>query len=283
MKMGIKTLLEDPSTEVLVLVSKPPHPDVEKGILQLLEGVKKPVIINFLGSDKKESDQPGITLTSTLEEAAFEALKAVGSDISIPKSEHFEVLVEEEIKKLSSSQKYLRGLYSGGTLANETRIILDSSNIFIKSNLAKDPEHKLEDPFNSIGHTIVDMGDDVFTKGAPHPMIDSTKRIARILKEAKDPEVALILLDLVLGYGAHPDPAPELAETINKATEIAKKEGRHIIFVASVCGVPEDPQDSTKQKKDLENAGVIVFPSNASATRFTGEILKRIGVCESVG
>jgi FdrA protein len=276
MKMGIRTLLNDPATEVLVLISKPPHPDVEKEIYRMLEFTTKPVVVNFLGSTEPGLTHENILFAKTLEEAALLSMKMTGVEPSLIEPDIPESALENEISRLADSQKYLRGLYSGGTLANETRLILEWEGLFIKSNLHKDPEHQLKNPFVSEGNTIVDMGDDVFTKGAPHPMIDSTKRIARIIKEAEDPETAVILLDLVLGYGAHPDPAPEIADAVIKARQIAKPGGRHIIFAASVCGVPGDPQNSDRQKKILEDAGVIIFPSNASATRFIAKIMKKI-------
>jgi FdrA protein len=273
MKMGIEALLCDPGTDVLVLVSKPPHPDVEKEIYGLLKGSKKPVIINFLGSDGKEAQAMGFHFSPTMEGAALMAVEAAGGRGSLPLPAGLKEMAQKEAARLSPGQKYMRGLYSGGTLANETRLILEAEGFHIWSNVTKDPNSKMKDPFHSARHTLVDMGDDIFTKGAPHPMIDQTKRIDRILEEAADPETAVILLDLVLGYGAHPGPAAELAMTIEKARHAASEAGRHIVFAASVCGVPEDPQDSEKERKIMEDAGVLVFPSNASATRFVREML----------
>jgi FdrA protein len=276
MKMGIRTLLNDPETEVLVLVSKPPHPDVEQEIYRMLEGIEKPVVINFLGSTETGLKQKNVRFAKTLEEAALEAMRLSGAEPGLIEPDVSLAAFDNKLHRLAGAQKYLRGLYSGGTLANETRLILEWEGLFIRSNLHKDPEHRLKNPFVSEENTIVDMGDDVFTKGAPHPMIDSTRRIARIIDEARDPETAVILLDLVLGYGAHPDPAPEIAETIIKAREIAEADGRYLIFAASVCGVPGDPQNSDRQVKIMEDAGVLVFPSNASATRFAAGIMKKL-------
>jgi len=283
MKMGIKSLLADPGTDVLVLVSKPPHPDVEKAIYEVLEGVEKSVIINFLGSDGVEAKKRGFKFAKTLEDAAVMAVEAVGGKAHLPEPENMEELIREETGKLSPDQKYLRGLYSGGTLCNETRIILEDSGIEVFSNVTKNPDFKLKDVFKSKLHTLVDMGDDAFTKGAPHPMIDNTKRKYRIIQEAEDPETAVILLDVVLGYGSNPDPAGELVPAIEEARKKADESGRHLIFVASVCGVDEDPQDAKEQAKKLQSAGVVVLPSNARASRFVLEIMERISALYGVG
>lgn len=273
MKMGVKALLKDPATEVLVLVSKPPDPSVEKDIYELIKGADKPVIINLLGSTGEDAKKMGFRFAPTLEEAALLAVEAAGGRAELPQPPDLSKVAKEAVSKMKPTQRNLRGLYSGGTLTNETRLILEKMGFKIWSNVTKDPNSIIPDPFNSLEHTLVDMGDDVFTKGAPHPMIDQTKRINRIIQEAKDPETAIILMDLVLGYGAHPDPGTELAEVIKQAKGIADKDGRHILFVASVCGVDADPQDARIQKKAMENAGVLMFPSNASATRFVGRVM----------
>lgn len=278
MKMGIRSLLTDTGTDVLVLVSKPPHPDVEMAIYEVLKGVEKPVIINFLGSNGVEAKKRGFKFAKTLEDAAVMAIEASGGKAHLPEPENMENLIREEVGKLSAGQKYLRGLYSGGTLCNETRIILEDSGLEIFSNVTKNPDFKMKDVFKSKKHSLVDMGDDSFTKGAPHPMIDNTKRKYRIIQEVEDPETAVILMDVVLGYGSNPDPAGELVPAINEAREKVKESGRYLIFVASVCGVDEDPQNAKEQIKKLRDAGVVVLPSNARASRFVADIMKRISV-----
>lgn len=276
MRMGIKMLLNDPETKVLVLVSKPPHPDVEKSILELVENAEKPVIINFLGSNGEEARKRGLKFAPTLEEASIMAMEAIGMKAHLPEPGNMDKILEDEVSKTAPSQKYLRGLYSGGTLTSETRVILEGMGIQLYSNVTKDPVWKLKDVFKSHDHTLVDLGDDDFTKGAPHPMIDNTKRVYRMLEEAEDPETAVILVDVVLGYGSNDDPASDIAKAAVRAQKIAHDAGRHLIFVASVCGVDEDPQNATDQVKKLEEAGIIVLPSCAKAARFVGKLLKRL-------
>ncbi len=119
---------------------------------------------------------------------------------------------------------------------------------------------------------MIDLGDDFFTRGRPHPMIDHRVRNERILKEAKDPEVAVVLLDIVLGYGAHPDPAGEMAPVIQKARDMASKAGRHLAVVGFVCGTSGDPQDLSSQETTLREAGMILAESNAQAVRMAATV-----------
>ncbi|HFQ95749.1 MAG TPA: protein FdrA, partial [Anaerolineae bacterium] len=117
----------------------------------------------------------------------------------------------------------------------------------------------------------VDLGEDVFTVGRLHPMMDNDLRIRRLHQEAADPETALILLDVVLGYGSHPDPASELAPAIGEARQQAEAAGRHLEFVAIVVGTDEDPQDMAAQIETLEAAGVKVFTSNQEGVAYAGQ------------
>jgi FdrA protein len=172
--------------------------------------------------------------------------------------------------KLNPNQCYLRGLFSGGTLCYEAQVIwhemLDSP---VYSNAPLPGGSALSDSTKSSEHTAVDLGEEEFTVGRPHPMIDNDLRIRRILQEARDPEVAVILLDVVLGYGAHPDPASELSAAVEEAQKLARGEGRELLVVASVTGTEDDPQSLSRTTSTLEHAGVIVCGSNSAAARLT--------------
>jgi len=145
----------------------------------------------------------------------------------------------------------------------------------VYSNTPARPENELTDLWHSHHHTLIDLGDDVFTRGRPHPMIDFRLRNERIVAEARDPEVAVILLDVVLGYGAHADPAAELAPAIGRARAAARKGGRNLAFVGFVCGTEEDPQGLVRQEKALRAAGVLLAQSNAQAARLAAAIAGR--------
>ena len=126
-------------------------------------------------------------------------------------------------------------------------------------------------------NTVVDLGEDEFTVGRPHPMIDFLLRKKRIVEEAKDPETAVILLDVVLGYGSNMEPGQELGPAIKEAKEIAAEAGRHLSVVASITGTYKDPQNREKVQKELEDAGALVLPTNAAASLLTVEIIKILG------
>ena len=132
----------------------------------------------------------------------------------------------------------------------------------------------LEDVWRSRAHTLVDLGDDVFTRGRPHPMIDHRLRNERIAKEARDPETAVILLDVVIGYGAHVDPASEIAPTVREAIAQALAVGRRLTVVGFVCGTAADPQSLTAQEAALREAGMVLTQSNAQAVRLAARIAK---------
>ncbi len=129
------------------------------------------------------------------------------------------------------------------------------------------PFAALRNVWKSQQHTLIDLGEDVFTVGRPHPMIDYSLRNRRILEEAQDPATALILLDVVLGYGANMDPVRELAPVIREA-----RAKRPLLFACSVTGTPRDPQNRTKVVEGLEAAGARVFPSNAAASKFAAQV-----------
>ena len=176
----------------------------------------------------------------------------------------------------ASGQRYLRGLFSGGTLCYEAQVIWrDLLPEPVLSNAPLEAANQLPDSLHSQGHTVVDLGEEEFTVGRPHPMIDNDLRIRRLLQEAQDPQVAVIMLDVVLGYGAHPDPASELAPAVQKARELRHAAGGELLVVASVTGTDGDPQGLSRQVSLLEQAGVIVCESNAAAARLVAKVIER--------
>jgi len=183
--------------------------------------------------------------------------------------------VAEAASNLRSNQRYVRGLFSGGTFCYEAIKILSSEFDTVYSNIASDPDRRLDDVWRSRQHTALDLGDDAFTRGRPHPMIDHRLRNDRILQEAADPEVGVILLDVVLGYGAHEDPASVMVPVIRHAAEYAK--GRTPVFIGYVCGTRGDPQNLELQERKLRKAGVVLARSNAHAARLASAIVRRVG------
>jgi FdrA protein len=283
---GIKLLEKDEKTEAIVLISKPPDPLIGEKVLRVARNCKKTVIVNFLGEDISKLSEKGVTVANTLEDAArvacalVQGRKSEKTIFAFPKWEIMS-LVNAESSRLTKVQKYIRGLFSGGTLCYEAQVILTSLVGGVYSNVSLKPEYKLECNLSS-NHSCIDMGSEEFVVGRPHPMIDLTLRKRRIIQEAKDPTTAVILLDLVLGYGAHQNPAAELVPSILEAKKFTDQAGRFLSVVASVIGTPEDPQDFKKQEKNLKEVGVIVMPSNAQAARIAALISTRGTVEEKI-
>lgn len=273
---GINILDEDEKTEVIVLISKPPHISVEEKIIQRLGNVKKPVVVCFIDNTEQKAKTNNIVFTSTLAQASQEALKKVGIHI-----EDTTALNEDEIKSVSEAraklkplQTKLKGLFCGGTLAAEALSIVRGRVREVTSNVAKKEHEKMTNVFTSSGNNLIDLGDDIFTQGRPHPMIDPTTRLERILIEAENPETGVLLLDFVLGYGSHEDPAGITLEALKKAKKIAESQGRYLPVVAYVCGTKNDKQNLTTQEEQLRDIGVIVARTNASASLIAAEIIK---------
>jgi len=270
MLQGLKALANDASTKVIVLISKPPAREIADQILALARGVGKPVVINFLGADHRAFTTGNLHGVRTLEDAARAAVAlAQGRKIETPTED---IALPNGLPRLAPKQKYVRGLYSGGTFCYEAAMLLQETLAGVHSNTPVGSAAKLEDVWQSRGHTLVDLGDDLFTRGRPHPMIDHRLRNERIVREAGDPEVAVLLLDVVLGFGSHPDPAAELAPALAQARAIAERDGRGFVCVGHICGTAADPQNLTRQTDALKAAGMILTESNAQAVRLARQI-----------
>jgi FdrA protein len=167
----------------------------------------------------------------------------------------------------------LRGLFCGGTLADEAMTVAEATLGGIRSNIAHAPELALGPDLTDPGHVVIDFGDDGLTRGRAHPMIDPTLRMERIGREAADPTCGVLLLDLVLGHGAHPDPAGELADAVRSARDVARVDGRALPVVVSLTGTDADPQNRARCAEVLADAGASVFLSNGAATRHALDLL----------
>jgi succinyl-CoA synthetase alpha subunit len=277
MLQALDALASDGSTRVIVLISKPPSQTVSATIREAAGKTGKPVVIAFLGAAPANDASHDIHAAETLEDAARMAValargQAVGEASHEGGGPHAEAATQQAFR-LAPRQKYIRGLYSGGTLCYESLLLLRRHVGCVWSNTPIDPAYALLDIWASRDHTVIDLGDDVFTRGRPHPIIDQRLRNDRIVKEASDPETAVILLDVVLGHGANADPAAGLAAAIDEAR--GRSPNRHVAFVASVCGTDRDPQNLQRQKSTLRNAGVLLAPSNAAATRLAAQVAVR--------
>ncbi|WMM24508.1 acyl-CoA synthetase FdrA [Tissierella sp. MB52-C2] len=272
---GLKALSRDKDTEIIVLVSKPPAKSVEKKILEEVKNIEKSVVICFIdGNKEEEKDLNNTSFVYDLYEAARKAVELAGMNNEKDKI-HSELLTRaKELKKtLKPEQKYFRGLFCGGTLCAEALSILRGNFDSIKSNVAKNQNEKLEDIKIYSGNVLLDLGEDQFTVGKPHPMIEPTLRLDKIVKEAKDAEVGVILLDFELGYGSHDEPVGVTIKAIKEAKKVASDNGKNIIFVAYICGTDIDKQNYAKERSLLEQEGVIIAESNSEAANIVIEIL----------
>lgn len=305
----LEYLINDPETEVIVLISKLPDEEVIDKLHLLIGTTDKPVVINFL---KRAKVQKLLNLypTVTLAETAKKACELLGDKGILPARE------ADEIRKISSSQqpkkgdieqlvpsvpseqdvnnftsrfgalsrsavgallknhqrKYIRGLYSGGTLCYEAQnIFYEKMGFYPFSNAPLDMSEKLSDIWQGKENTFFDLGSDEFTVGRPHPMIDYSLRVKKMEEESRNPETALILFDVVLGYGAHPKPHEELSPVIRKITKESE-----IITVCSVTGTDDDPQNRRHVIEELERSGAHVFCTNAEASQFAADLVNAI-------
>lgn len=277
MLQGIDALAADPKTKVILLVSKPPSADVMKNVLEKAEQSGKPVVVIFIGAEPSSVTRGNIVGVKTLEDAAVAAVKLSkgksAGRFSNALPAKYAALVKPSAKKLKKDQKYVRALFSGGTFCYENLLLMSEELGAVYSNIPLKKEHKLKNVWKSQAHTAIDLGDDLFTQGRPHPMIDFRLRNERMIQEAKDPSTAIILLDVVLGYGSNMNPAGELVPAILESQKIATKAKRKIIFVGFVCGTDTDPQNLINQEEMLREAGVILTESNAQAARLAAAIV----------
>ncbi|MBT3236603.1 MAG: acyl-CoA synthetase FdrA [Bdellovibrionales bacterium] len=265
---GLQELIDDPQTKVIVLISKPAASEVLAKVVKLLEPSLKPVVALFQGADLNAlpfNSDGCVQIASDLEDCAKLALAALDlTDGELFSEDKFDPA--PMVEKMSCDQKYLRALFSGGTFCSESQLLIGKDLAPLFSNTPVGASSTISDPWQSTQHILLDLGDDQFTDGRPHPMIDFSIRNQRIIDEACDPQTAVVLLDLVLGYGANPDPLSELLPVINQAQQAAKKVGSYLAIICSVTGTDQDPQKRQQVVAALIAAGVVVAPSNARAT-----------------
>ncbi len=256
--LAVLEMLEaDVATRHIVLVSKPPSPAVAERVVNALRHSKKTATVCFIGAEEPTLPS-NVRFTRTLKAAAEEATGSSGKET---KNE-----LHYTIPRPASGRKLVKGLFSGGTLAAEAQVVFLDHGVPVKSNTPIGGEIVTD---AATGHVILDLGSDEYTQGRPHPIIDPAVRETEIVQSLADPTVAVILLDVVIGYGTHPDPAGEIARVV-----LAAQKDRPVV-VASVTGTDEDPQGRKSQKDKLADAGILVAPSNADAAKLALHCLDR--------
>ena len=247
---ALDALARDPATEAIVVVGKPPHASVLARLEAKLASIAKPTVVCCIGAKPRASGRT--VWVETLDEAGDAVVALLSGRSWRPRTFADAERVAKRLAQPDASayeRRRIVGLYTGGTLAYET------SHLFA-SAFGRDHPHR-----------IVDLGDDEYTVGRPHPMIDPRVRTDVIVQAGRDADVGVVLLDLVLGKGAHANPAEPLAAAASEARRIAQAEGRAIAFLAAIVGTARDPQDVGAQAATLEQAGIAVLATNADAAR----------------
>lgn len=267
-----EALGEDPNTKVLVLISKPPAAATLPKLYESLKKIKKPIVIYFIGADPESITKAGFIPAAHLEDAAIKGCeKAGGKPIAALMTDE---QAAAKVAGIEMAGSCLRALYSGGTLCDEAQRLLLPVVPEIFSNTPVSGAKMMADIWKSAGHVVIDLGDDDFTRGKAHPMIDPSVRQERILAEFADPTSGLLVLDVVLGYGSHADMAGELVQAIEKARA---KSGRKLPVLATICGTDDDFQGYARQVAKLEGAGVVCFPSNVSLMKAVKVLMATAG------
>jgi FdrA protein len=263
-KAAIASLRADPATEVIFLVSKPPAEQVARSTVAVADGF--PLIATLVGRARDAEPIVGLRPARTLEAGAFDVLDLLGvtrPDVVGDLQERVAIACA----RLTPGRTLVRGLFSGGTLCYEALVLLGDALGPVYSNVPLDPELQLPAPPGS--HVCLDLGEEEYTVSRPHPMIDPQARVEMLDEQGQDPAVAAILIDVVLGLGAHPDPAGQLAPACAHAVEAGAA------VVAYVLGTHHDPQGYERQREILESAGCIVTETAARASMAAAAIALR--------
>ena len=291
---AIDALERDPGTRVVALLSKPSGAETSERLVRRLASLGKPAVVCVLGARGAAARAPEALLpglggsapggrvryAATIDEAVIAALEAVGVQPPMSLREDsasVRKVAAAEAARMNPSQRFVRGVFAGGTFCYQSQAILGEAGLRLYSNSPLPGMQELDDPRVSREHCMVDMGAEVFVEGRPHPMIDATLRRERVAGEGRDPAVALLLLDFILGAISSRNPVGDLLDAIRDAKSGALTRGGHLCVVASICGTGDDAQDLAVQTRMLHDAGVLVFPSNAQAARFTREVALLIG------
>jgi len=272
---AIDALESDRATKVIAILSKPPGAATTKRLMDRLLRCAKPVVLCLLGSGAAQSTR-NVHSAATIDAAVNAALEAAG--VAVPErlprqAESLGEMASGQVSKMRPGQRYIRGLFAGGTFCYQSQAIFHKAGLVVHSNSPLPGMLDLADPRESRENTLIDMGAEEFVEGRPHPMIDATLRRQRLSLEGNDPAVALILLDFILGAISSRDPVGDLLESVRGVQEAARRRGDHLCVVASVCGTDDDAQGLQSQVSALAGAGVCVFSSNAKAAAFCLEVL----------
>lgn len=256
MMKALEFLEEDPSTNVIALVSKIPNPTTKAKVEEFVKSrIKKPCVITFLGPGAKKGRDGRLTFTKTLHQAVASVASLGGGEEPLKaflSKYHWDFQrTSEMVQSLRVNGRFV-ALLTGGTFANEGSVVLSEAGVSFSVDLRS-------------GNAVVDLGEEEYTRGRPHPMIDPTIRTTVLRELAKDESVGAVYMDFVLGYGAHHDPAGAHSNAINYFLSEVERSGRRVELLGHVCGTSGDPQGLSEQEDKLKSLGVKLFPTNALA------------------
>lgn len=276
MLSGIDALERDPASQIIVLISRKPETKTLDKVLERVKSCTKPVVACFMGCTREEIEATGAIWAGDLEDTTRKALGLVGIQMPLPDLDQFVKAANETTVRMAPEQKYVRGLFCGGTYTEEAMVVMSKMIGGIYSNAPLSSDLKLKRSIDSLANTVVDYGDEEFTLGRPHPDFDPEPRGQGIIREAQDPETAVILLDFIIGPGVHEDPAGAIIDQITEARRLVQARGGELAVVATVSGTEDDPQCRSRQEQILREAGVLVCPSNYQAALLAGTMIQTI-------
>jgi FdrA protein len=267
MLQGLNALAADARTRVIVLISKPPAPAIARAILQAAAQAGKPVVVHFLGAAPDEIRAAGLFAALSLRHAADMAValaQGAAPPLVAPTPPAQDMAaVDKQAQALAPSQRAVRALFTGGTFCYEAQLAFLARGLRCRSNAPAKGATRFDGQFD--GHVLLDLGEDEYTRGRPHPMIDPSLRNDMIRTQGADAQAAAILFDVVLGYGAHDDPAHDLADALKATAATARAHNRSLVLIGHVCGTDTDPQDRAGQMAQLRAAGALLAESNVEA------------------
>ena len=260
---------DDPNTKAVLLVSKPVDDDVRNIIINKINNFSKKYYVLCLIGDKENcEDSTKIKFSKSIQTSVLKILQSLNGDIYKKTKDVVKNQVDDSIKlaeslskDLNEEQKFVRGFFAGGTLCYESKILLEQIVGKVYSNLSSDDAYSITGDAPSKENTLIDFGEEQFTSARPHPIIDPLLRKNRILEEAHDPNVGVIIIDIICGINAAKNTMAFHAETIKKAIQIAKEKGRKLFVFTYICGTEKDVSENELQM--LRDSGAKIFTSNA--------------------
>jgi FdrA protein len=276
MLQGLAALAADSHTRVIVLISKPPAPAIARQIEAAAGAAGKPVVVHFLGATPQRLPA-GLVAATSLRHAADVAValargEAAPAPLATPAVAAI-TAVDKLAAAMAPTQKAVRALFTGGTFCYEAQLAFIAQGLPCRSNAPAKGAAAFDGRYD--GHVFLDLGDDDYTRGRPHPMIDPTLRDAAVRAQGADAQTAAILFDVVLGFGSHDDPAGGLAQALADAQREARAHGRTLALIGHVCGTDGDPQDKAAQVRKLEAVGALIVGSNVEAALLAAHLAAR--------